>query len=235
MNILLIEPDAAAAIKLGDYLEERGNVVDYAQRSELAVQLAAAHNFHAIVLAARLARHDGFKLCRQLREQVRKSPVILFVGDEPSLDMTLAAFEAGADDYIARPVAMAEIRARLIALVRRGSVSTVDTLLRVGDLEVDVLRMETRRAGRRVGLTPTEFRLLRVLMEATPHVVTYADLDACLWGEEGAGRSDTNLRAQVYKLRLAIDKPFETMLIETRRNVGYRIADTGRKSKAVRG
>lgn len=225
MRILLIDSDNAAAVNLGDYLEQRGHSVDYAAGAKLALRLALTQDFHAVVLVARLSGQNGLTLCERLRATSRKSPALLLVGEEVSVAQRVAALDAGADDYLVRSVAIAEqVHARLKALRRRQRRNS--PVLQLGDLELDLGSMQARRQGKRLTLTATELKLLQALMEAAPEVLTYHDLESHLWGEGREGCSNLNLRAQIARLRRIIDQPFGTALIQVQRNVGYRMAAT---------
>lgn len=138
--------------------------------------LGGGHAFDAIVLAARLSGTDGLQVCRALRDQAGFQKAIMVVGPETGSTPTVAALRAGADDYRAPPLAFMEVHARLRALCRRNKAAP--SVLRIGDLEYDPKSAEVRRQGRRLAPTPTGLKLLRVLVEAAPRVVSYAELEA---------------------------------------------------------
>ena len=221
MHILIVESDSLPATQLGDYFEQRGHSTDYAAHETLAMRLADAHDFDAIILSDR-KRLDALALCRRLRKSTRRQSTILVVGELPSVEHTIAAFDAGSDDYLARPVAFAELHARLNALIRRRR-TRHDSRLAIGDLELDAKGVDAWRGGRRLELSPTEFKLLRILVEAAPETVTYNELEICLWGRNRGHLLGTNVRSQVYNLRRIVDQPFDYPLIQTRRQLGYRI------------
>lgn len=228
MHILIIERDPDIAMELGAYLEQQGHCADYAAVGPLGWRLARAYDFDAIVLSQR-DRMDALTACRKLRQLRSKHPAILLVGEECSIDSTLAAFEAGADDYMVRPVAFAEVNARLSALTRRRH-STPYKGITVGDLSVDIPSQMAHRAGRRLKLTRMEFKLLRTLMEAAPAVVTYSELELRLWGGSRGPRLGTNVRSQIYNLREVVDRPFDRPLIQTCRQLGYRLVEPGKRA-----
>ena len=139
-----------------------------------------------------------------------------------TLDDKLKGFEAGADDYLVKPFALQELHARLQALYKRSHRNT-DNLLTVGDLTMNRSTQQVHRAGRRVDLTPAGRRLLERLMEEAPAVVARDDLETLLWADE---RPDGDaLRSHLYKLRQAIDRPFDRPLIHTVHRIGYQIAE----------
>lgn len=224
MRILLIESNAAAAASLGDFLDAQGHSVDYAASVPLALHLAATGNFQAIVLAHRPTGLDGLSLCRLLRTVSGQSPTppILLSGENASVAHTVAAFEAGADDYLARPLAIAEAYARLKALARRCQ-RHAGSILQLGDLTLNLGTQEAHRQGVRLRLRPIEFKLLQILMEAAPNVLSSRALEAGLWGANRS-RVASNLWVQIYNLRRVVDQPFNIALIQTRYGLGYRMA-----------
>jgi DNA-binding response OmpR family regulator len=139
----------------------------------------------------------------------------------------LEGFGVGADDYLVKPFALQELAARIEVLARRGRRSSPD-VLRVADLELHPGRFEAFRGGRRLELNPTAFRLLRLLMEASPRVVLRADLERELWGDSPPD-SDA-LRSHVYALRRAVDRGFDQPLLHTVHGVGYRLDPAGKSS-----
>ncbi|MEA2119001.1 winged helix-turn-helix domain-containing protein [Halovibrio sp. HP20-59] len=148
---------------------------------------------------------------------------VLIVEDNRDICENIAEyFEAGADDYLVKPFALQELHARLQALCKRSHGKT-DNLLTVGDLTMNRSTLQVHRAGRRINLTPVGMRLLQRLMEEAPSVVARDDLETLLWADE---RPDGDaLRSHLYKLRQAIDRPFDSPLIHTVHRIGYRIAE----------
>ena len=139
-----------------------------------------------------------------------------------TLSDKLKGFEAGADDYLVKPFALQELHARLQALYKR-SHRKIDNLLTVGDLTMNRSTLQVHRAGRRVELNPAGMKLLQRLMEEAPSVVTRDDLETLLWADEPP--DGDALRSHLYKLRQAIDRPFDSPLIHTVHRIGYRIAE----------
>jgi DNA-binding response OmpR family regulator len=137
-----------------------------------------------------------------------------------TLSDKLEGFRAGADDYLVKPFALEELAARIGVLVRRTDLPSQD-LLRVADLEVDMGKMRVRRAGRPVVLNRACLKILTMLMQAHPRVVTRRELEYALWADMPPG-SDA-LRSHIYALRRAIDRPFKHSLLETVHGVGYRL------------
>lgn len=139
-----------------------------------------------------------------------------------TLDDKLAGFESGTDDYLVKPFALEELIARLQALVKR-SFSYAPEMLRVGELELDTGGMKVRRAGQIIELNRVCMNILTMLMKAHPNVVTRKDIEHALWGDMPPG-SDS-IRSHVYALRQAIDKPFQTSMLETVHGIGYRLKE----------
>lgn len=220
MHVLLIHADPVFAGSLGDALEHLGATVDYAATGRLGMRMATARAFDAIVLAAELPGADGLQVCRTLRETGAITPVMM-VSTHACVEATVAALQAGADDYRAQPIDFVEVHAHLRALSRCRRTPNV---LEIGDLRFDPVTESVHREGERLLPTPMGLKLLRVLMEAAPRLVTHAELEACLWGPDSAVMSETNLRAQIHALRAVVDKPFDTPLIRTHHSAGYRMA-----------
>ncbi len=222
MRILVVEDNRDIAANLGDYLEERGHTVDYAADGITGLHLAVVHAFDAIVLDLNLPGMDGLEVCRKLRQDGRKQTPVLMLTARDSLDNKLAGFDSGADDYLIKPFALQEVEARLTVLARRGKAAQPRVLV-VSDLEYNLDTLEVRRGGKLLQLNPTALKILQSLMEASPAVVPRQDLETRVWGEE-LPDSDS-LRVHIHGLRAAVDKPFDTALIQTRHGIGYRIAE----------
>lgn len=222
MRVLVIEDNPDIAANIGDYLEEQGNEVDYAGDGVTGLHLAVSHDFDLIVLDLNLPGMDGLEVCRRLREEAQKSTPVLMLTARDTLDQKLAGFDSGADDYLVKPFALQELGARISALARRQK-RPESRVLTVADLEFDLDTLTVRRAGRTLAVNPTALRILQILMEAAPAVVTRSDMETRVWGEE-LPDSDS-LRVHIHSLRQVIDKPFDRPLIHTRHGIGYRIAD----------
>ena len=222
MRLLVIEDNRDIAANLGDYLEDRGHTVDYAADGVTGLHLAVVNDFDAIVLDLNLPGIDGIEVCRKLRMEGRKQTPVLMLTARDSLESKLAGFESGADDYLVKPFALQEVEARLQVLARRTKTNLSRTLA-IADLEFNLDTLEVRRGGESIQLNPTALKILQALMEASPSVVTRNELETRVWGEE-LPDSDS-LRVHIHGLRVAIDKPFPTALIQTRHGIGYRIVD----------
>jgi len=222
MRVLVIEDNNDIATNIGDFLEEKGHVVDFAGDGVTGLHLAVVNDFDAIVLDLTLPGMDGLEVCRKLRQEARKQTPVLMLTARDALDHKLSGFDSGADDYMTKPFALQELEARLTVLARRGK-GQQSRVLQVADLSFNLDTLTVSRAGKHIPLNPIGLKLLQHLMEASPSVVTRQELESRVWGEE-LPDSDS-LRVHIHGLRAAIDKPFGKPLIQTRHGIGYRMVD----------
>ena len=221
IRVLIVEDNRDICENIAAYLEKHNYVLDFAYDGINAMHLALTNPFDVIVLDLMLPRMDGLGFCQKLRADAELETPVLMLTARDTLDDKLKGFEAGADDYLVKPFALQELHARLQALCKRRHGKT-DNLLTVGDLTVNRSTLQVHRNGRHIDLTPAGMRLLQRLMEEAPSVVSRDDLENLLWADE---RPDGDaLRSHMYKLRQAIDKPFDNPLIHTVHRIGYRIA-----------
>ncbi len=223
MKILIVEDNPDLAANLGDYLEDRGHIVDFAADGATGLRLALKLDFDAIVLDLALPALDGMTVCRRLREAGRDTPVLMLTARD-QLEDKLQGFKVGADDYLVKPFELQEVEARLEVLQRRGRITHLRQL-RIGDLSYDLDTLIVSRDGREIELNPIALKILQRLMEASPRVVTRAELEELVWGDE-LPDSDS-LRVHIHSLRTAIDKPFATPMLQTRHGIGYRLIAAG--------
>ena len=222
MHILIIEDNPDIAANIGDYLEEKGHTMDFAGDGITGLHLAVVNDFDAIVLDLALPGMDGLEVCRKLRGEAGKDTPILMLTARDRLEDKLAGFETGADDYLVKPFALQEVEVRLDALFRRGRRRNVRELI-VGDLKYNLDTLTVNRAGQEIELNPIGLKLLRTLMEASPNVVSRAELEKQVWGEEMP--DSDSLRVHIHSLRSLIDKPFDSKMIQTRHGIGYRLVE----------
>lgn len=220
LRVLVIEDNPDVAANIGDYLEEKGHVVDFAMDGISGLHLAVTQPIDVIVLDIMLPGMDGLTLCRRFREKTEIPIPVLMLTAKDTLDDKLDGFDAGADDYLLKPFALRELEARLQALVRR-SRQDVSRTATVGDISVDMGRRRVAVDGKPVRLNRTCFRILVELVRAAPDVVTREDLEHRLWGD--ARPASDALRSHIYGLRQAIDSPGGASLIETVTGIGFRI------------
>jgi DNA-binding response OmpR family regulator len=222
MHLLLIEDHADIAANITEFFEARGDVVAHAFDGDEGLQQALNESYDVIVLDLMLPGLDGLSLCRQLRQAGRTQVPVLMLTAKDLLADKIEGFEAGADDYLVKPFSLAELDARLKALVRRARVPQASRILSVGDLRFDLDTLEAERGGERLKLNPTTRRLLIVLLQNTHRVVTRAELERELWGDNPP--QGDFLRAHMHALRTAIDKNFAIKLLHTIHGTGYRLS-----------
>lgn len=224
IRALIVEDNRDICGNIATYLEKAGYVLDFAHDGVTAMGLATTNPFDVIVLDLMIPRMDGLTFCQRLRADAEIETPVLMLTARDTLDDRLKGFDAGADDYLVKPFALQELHARIRALYKR-SRRNVDNLLAVGDLTLNRSTLQVHRAGRRVEINPAGMKLLRRLMEESPSVVDRDELETLLWADE---RPDGDaLRSHMYKLRQAIDRPFDRPLIHTVHRFGYRIAEDG--------
>lgn len=222
IRALIVEDNRDICENIAAYLEQHSYILDFAYDGISAMHLALTTSFDVIVLDLMLPGMDGLSFCQKLRADAKLETPVLMLTARDTLDDKLKGFAAGADDYLVKPFALQELHARLQALYKRSHGKT-DNLLIVGELTLNKSTLQVHRAGRCVELNPTGMKLLQRLMEQAPSVVVRDTLETLLWADE---RPDGDaLRSHMYKLRQAIDRPFDSPLIHTVHRIGYRIAE----------
>jgi DNA-binding response OmpR family regulator len=222
LRILIVEDNIDIAENIGDYLELQGHVMDFAMDGIGGLHLALTQEYDAIILDIMLPGMDGLTFCRKLREEGQKETPVLMLTARDTLSDKLEGFDAGTDDYLVKPFEMEELSARMQALVRRSDHAQKKPL-RVGDLEVDFGKRQIQRASRPIDLNRACLKILTLLMQASPNVVSRKEIEYALWRDMPPG-SDV-LRSHIYTLRQAIDKPHKRHLIQTVHGVGYKLVD----------
>jgi heavy metal response regulator len=217
MRILVIEDERRVRGFLERGLSEAGFAVDVAADGRTGLDLALVHPYDAIVLDLMLPAKDGLSLLRELRAAGRATPVLVLSARDDVEDR-VRGLDAGADDYLPKPFAFAELLARLRALLRRGT--SRPSLLEVGDLRVDLVARRAERAGQKLDLTAKEFALLEYLARHAGEVVTRTMISEHVWDINFDSFSNV-IDVYIRYLRKKIDEPFEKKLIHTRRGVGY--------------
>jgi DNA-binding response OmpR family regulator len=220
---LVIEDSPDVAANIGDYLQDRGHVVDFAMDGITGLHLAVTQPIDVIVLDIMLPGIDGLALCRRFRDESDKSTPVLMLTAKDTLDDKLDGFEAGADDYLLKPFALEELEVRLQVLARR-TMKNAAQIIEVGPVRLDMKQRLVTQNGQPVKLNRTCFRILVELMRASPLVVTREDLEHLLWSDYKPA-SDV-LRSHIYTLRKALDTPGKTSLIETIVGVGFRMKNS---------
>ncbi len=221
MRILMIEDDLSVSDYAARGLSEGGHVCDVLADGRDGLFQATRESYDVIVVDRMLPGLDGLSLVRALRAAGIKVPV-LFLTAMGGIDDRVEGLEAGGDDYLTKPFAFAELMARVNALARRPPVQDIKTVLRVADLELDMMRRQARRAGQRIDLLPKEFTLLDVLMRNEGRVVTRTMLLERVWHFHFDPRTSV-VETHISRLRAKIDKPFDVPLLHTIKNAGYSI------------
>src|SRR5437588_3013391 len=208
----------ASLIRRG--LTQEGLATDVAGTGEDALWMSGAHDYDAIVLDVMLPGIDGFETCRRLRKSGVWAPVLMLTARD-SVEDRVAGLDTGADDYLVKPFAFAELLARLRALTRRGEAER-PSVLEVGDLRLDPAAREVRRDNSEIRLSAKEFALLETFMRRPGEVLSRLHLLEHAWDFSYDNRSNV-VDVYVRRLRLKIDKPFERRSLETVRGGGYRL------------
>lgn len=219
VRILVVEDDPGTSAHIAAVLSVGDQVVDRALDGRIGLSMATAEHYDLIVVDRMLPHLDGMSLVRTIRNQGGLTPVLMLsaLGE---VDHRVEGLDAGADDYLAKPFAQSELKARVSALARRAPLSPERARLQVDDLELDTIRREAHRAGRPIELQPREFRLLEYLMTHAGKVVTRSMLLEQVWEfyfDPGTSLVETHIS----RLRAKIDRGFKSPLLITVRGAGY--------------
>jgi len=220
MRVLIVEDKVKMASLLRRALRGEGMAADVAVRGEDALWMAAATRYDAAVLDVMLPGIDGVETCRRLRSSGVWTPVLMLTARN-QLEDRVAGLDGGADDYLAKPFQLAELMARLRALVRREPIER-PTLLEVGDLHLDPASRRVWRGEQPVDLSPKCFALLEALMRQPGVVLSRFQLLEAAWDGDYENRSNV-IDQHVRALRDRIDRPFRARSVETVRGIGYRL------------
>jgi two-component system OmpR family response regulator len=223
MKILLIEDDADTSRFVANGLRERGHVVDQSEDGRDGLFLASESGYDVMVIDRMLPRVDGLAIVKTVRAAGVKAPVLILT-TLSGVNDRVEGLEAGADDYLVKPFAFAELLARVNALARRPPITGEESVLRVGDLEMDRLKRTVIRAGRRIELQQQEFKLLEYLMRNAGQVVTRTMLLENVWEFHFDPRTSV-VETHISRLRAKVDRDFERELIHTVRGSGYCLSD----------
>jgi len=221
VRVLFVEDDATIRAYLSQGLREAGYAVDAVEDGEVALSLVQGVDYDVVVLDINLPGIDGFEVCARIRQWRAPGPPILFLTAREAVEDRVRGLDSGAEDYIVKPFAFAELLARLRALLRRGGGARAT--LQLDDLTLDPSTHSVKRGAVPIRLTAKEFALLEYLMRSHGRVVTKPMIAEHVWDLEL--EAETNfIEVLIYALRKKIDAPFETPLIHTLRGVGYRMA-----------
>src|SRR5436305_193914 len=225
MRVLVVEDETRMASLIRRGLTGEGLSADVAASGEDALWMAESHDYDAIVLDVMLPGIDGFETCRRLRSARVWAPVLMLTARD-AVEDRVAGLDTGADDYLVKPFAFAELLARLRALARRGGQERPN-VLKVGDLRLDPATREVRRGDLEIRLSAKEFALLETFMRRPGEVLSRLHLLEHAWDFAYDNRSNV-VDVYVRHLRRKIDEPFERQSLETVRGAGYRLRADGR-------
>ena len=219
MRILIIEDDREAAAYLVKALKEAGHVADHAGDGQSGFHMAHTRDYDVIVVDRMLPERDGLSVVSGLREKGNGTPALI-LSALGQVDDRVTGLRAGGDDYLSKPYAFSELLARVEVLGRRRRGKDIETVYRVGDLELDRLSHEVKRGGRTIVLQPREFRLLEYLMKNSGQVVTRTMLLENVWDYHFDPQTNV-IDVHVSRLRSKIERDFGSPLLHTVRGSGY--------------
>jgi heavy metal response regulator len=223
MNILYVEDDPTAREYIRKGLLEHGHRVDTVSDGQQGLAMALAHEYDVIVLDIGLPDLDGFDVLSRLRERGCKTAVMCLTARREVADR-IRGLKLGADDYLGKPFAFAELLARIEAIGRRTAPAVQDNVLRVADLELDVARHVVRRGSRAIDLTRKEFALLEYLMRSAGQVLSRAMITEKIWGFQFDAYSNV-IDVHIAHLRRKLDRAADRKLLHTVKGVGYILED----------
>jgi two-component system copper resistance phosphate regulon response regulator CusR len=223
MRMLLVEDEKKVSELVARALRAERYAVDVADDGPRALELADAYEYDLIILDLMLPGLSGSDVLRHIRRKNQQVPILILTARDAT-EEKVRHFEAGADDYLTKPFAFAELSMRVKALLRRGPVTRA-SVLRVADLEVDRLSQQVRRGGRRIELTPKEYALLEYLAANPGRVFSRAMIIEHVWDQSFEGLTNI-VDVYVRHLRSKVDDPFPVKLIRTVRGVGYGLAES---------
>jgi two-component system OmpR family response regulator len=221
MRILAVEDDREAAEAMRRGLAEAGHDCRCAPDGETGLADARQGGFDILIVDRMLPKLDGLSMVEALRREGDQTPV-LFLSALGEVNDRVAGLKAGGDDYLVKPYAFSELAARVEALSRRRETGSVQTLLRVGDLEMDLIGRTVHRQGREIDLQPREFQLLEFLMRHAGQSVTRTMLLEKVWDYHFDPQTNV-IDVHVSRLRGKIDKGFDRPMLQTVRGAGYRL------------
>ena len=222
-KILIIEDNPDIVANIYAFFEPKGFELDNAHNGLSGLALASSNRYDVILLDVMLPGMDGTKLCKTLRKELHdKTPVLMLTARDTVLDK-VAGFDSGADDYLVKPFSLVELEARIKALIRRHQDEHFRHTIEVGKLSLNTEQHSIKREDKLLKLTPTGFKILHILMSASPRVVSKTELEERVWGQDVP--SSDALRTHLHSVRAQVDKPFDKVMIVTLAGVGYQIID----------
>lgn len=219
MRILLVEDDPKIASFIEKGLRSAGYTVDHAADGETGLEKALGYAYEAAIIDIMLPKRNGLSLIETLRRERISTPVIILSARD-AVDDRVKGLQIGGDDYLTKPFAFSELLARIQALIRRTSEAGEPTLLKCGNLSMDLLTREVKRAGQPISLQPLEFSLLAYLLRNAGRVVSKSMIIQHVWDYHFDPQTNV-VEARISRLRDKIDRDFDRKLIHTIRGVGY--------------
>ena len=222
-KILVIEDNPDIVANIYAFFEPKGFELDNAHNGYSGLTLASNNRYDVILLDVMLPGMNGTQLCKKLREEWHdKTPVLMLTARDTILDK-VAGFDSGADDYLVKPFSLVELESRIKALIRRHQDNHCEQSINVGKLSLNIEEHTVVREGKSLKLTPTGFKILQILMSASPRMVSKNELEEKVWADDIP--SSDALRTHVHSVRAQVDKPFAKPMIMTVSGVGYQLID----------
>lgn len=221
MRILIVEDDRKIANAIKKGLQQESFAVDVSYDGQDGFGQASTIEYDLIVLDRMLPKMDGMEICQRLRDEKNKTPILMLTAKDKVSDR-VDGLNCGADDYLVKPFAFEELLARIRALLRR-PVDAKGSILKIGDLELDVVGLGVKRSGKRIALSVKEFALLEYMMRNKGRILTKDNIISHVWDYDADILPNT-VEVFIGSLRSKIDKRFNTKLIKTVRGFGYKIS-----------
>lgn len=221
MRLLLVEDEKKVASFVGRSLRENQYVVDMAESGEKALELVSQETYDLILLDIRLPNLSGVEVCREIRRAGVETPVLMLTA-RTLVEQRVEGLDAGGDDYLTKPFALAELHARIRALTRRGFRGGAK--LQIADLEMDRRKRIVRRGGDPIPLTAKEFALLELLMLRSPDVTHRTEIIEHVW-THGLDMETNIVEVYINRLRRKVDQAYPVKLIHTVRGTGYQLSE----------
>lgn len=225
MRLLIVEDERKISAYIKRGLEEQGYAVDAAYTGREALDWAPSAPYDAIILDIMLPEMDGISVCKELRRQGNRAPILMLTARD-TVDDRVIGLDSGADDYLSKPFALKELLARIRALTRRSSDAPKSPILQAADLTLNPLTRRVKRGGKSIELTAKEYAILECLMRERDRVLTRTQIAEHVWNYDVFNHSNV-VDVYIKNLRRKIDDEFEQKLIHTVRGAGYRISVAG--------
>lgn len=223
MQILLVEDNIDIVTNIYAFLEPLGYKLDCAHSGYAGLALAADNTYEAIILDVMLPGLDGYTLCQKLRNELRLNTPILMLTAKDAVESRVQGFDSGADDYLVKPFSLMELDARIKALVRRAKEKYFNSELCLGPLKLDLETHKVTRSGVQLALTPISYKLLSILLQEAPRVMSRTELEKTVWGDDIP--SSDALRTHIHTLRQSLDKPYDKNMLKTVAGFGYQLVN----------